>query len=255
MESVKVKWSFSPNRVMPGAAVMSSSLITLENVYKTYRSGEVHVDALRGVDLTIQEGEFVAIVGPSGSGKSTLLDILGCLSRPSAGHYRLDSTEIGLLDDTDLARFRNAKIGFIFQTFHLLSRQTALENVELPLFYAGMNKADRMARGAQMLAAVGLSDRAHHRPNQLSGGQQQRVAIARALANHPSIILADEPTGNLDTASGREIMDLLRQIHRQGRTLLLVTHDRDLAAQADRIVTIRDGEIISDERKASPAPA
>lgn len=200
--------------------------------------------ALKGISLEINGGEFIAIVGPSGSGKTTLLDILGCLSKPTSGHYDLDDTEVSQLTESALAQFRNKKIGFVFQTFHLLPRSTALENVELPLFYSGVKRAERQKLALEALAAVGLSDRVLHRPNQLSGGQQQRVAIARALVNRPSIILADEPTGNLDTVSGQEIMGLLKELHQKGSTIILVTHNRELAAQTYRTISIRDGRVV-----------
>ena len=200
--------------------------------------------ALKGISLEINGGEFIAIVGPSGSGKTTLLDILGCLSKPTSGHYDLDDTEVSQLTESALAQFRNKKIGFVFQIFHLLPRSTALENVELPLFYSGMKRAERQKLALEALAAVGLSDRVLHRPNQLSGGQQQRVAIARALVNRPSIILADEPTGNLDTVSGQEIMGFLKELHQKGSTIILVTHDRELAAQTHRTISIRDGRVV-----------
>ncbi len=219
-------------------------MIKLDNITKIYNSGEVKVAALKGISLEIDGGEFIAIVGPSGSGKTTLLDILGCLSKPTSGHYDLDDTEVSQLTESALAQFRNKKIGFVFQTFHLLPRSTALENVELPLFYSGVKRAERQKLALEALAAVGLSDRVLHRPNQLSGGQQQRVAIARALVNRPSIILADEPTGNLDTVSGQEIMGLLKELHQKGSTIILVTHDRELAAQTDRTISIRDGRVV-----------
>jgi putative ABC transport system ATP-binding protein len=222
-------------------------MIRLDNVTKIYNSGEIKVAALKSVSLEIKKGEFVAIVGPSGSGKTTLLDILGCLSKPTSGHYYLDGTEVTQLTDSDLARFRNQKIGFVFQTFHLLPRSTALENVELPLFYAGLGREERQNRSLEALAAVGLSDRVQHCPPQLSGGQQQRVAIARALVNRPSIILADEPTGNLDTSSGQEIMGIIKELHQKGSTIILVTHDRELASQTQRTIRIRDGMIVSDK--------
>jgi putative ABC transport system ATP-binding protein len=225
-------------------------LIQFKEISKVYQMGEVEVHALDRINLAIQAGEFVAIVGASGSGKTTLLDILGCLSRPTSGDYLLKGEPVQRLSDAELARVRNEKIGFIFQTFHLLGRQTAVANVALPLFYAGAPKEERMQRAQEALARVGLSDRMHHRPNQLSGGQQQRVAIARALVNNPDIILADEPTGNLDSKSGREIFDLLAQLQKQGHTLILVTHDPELAGRTERTLTIRDGQIISDVRTA-----
>ncbi len=226
-------------------------LIQLKDIGKTYRMGEVSVQALDGINFTIDNGDFVSIVGPSGSGKTTLLDILGCLSRPSSGTYLLKGEETQHLSDPDLARVRNQKIGFVFQTFHLLGRQTALANVALPLFYAGAPEEERTARSKEALSKVGLADRIHHRPNQLSGGQQQRVAIARALVNRPDIILADEPTGNLDSKSGHEIVDLLRQLHRDGHTIIMVTHDKELADSAERTIVLKDGRIVDDVKRNS----
>lgn len=222
-------------------------LIQFKEVSKVYQMGEVAVHALHQNSFTIDSGEFVSIVGPSGSGKTTLLDVIGCLSRPTSGCYLFNGEEVQNLSDRDLARIRNKKIGFIFQTFHLLGRNTALANVALPLFYAGLPKEARMARAKEALSQVGLSDRVHHRPNQLSGGQQQRVAVARALVNHPDIILADEPTGNLDSKSGSEIIELLHALHKNGHTLILVTHDKELARRTDRTITIKDGRIVSNE--------
>ena len=222
------------------------ALIELENVTKIYRAGEVPVTALRGINLRIEAGEFVAVIGQSGSGKTTLLDILGCLSRPSSGSYRFEGKEMDDLSDEDLAAFRNRKIGFVFQIFHLLGRQTALQNVELPLFYAGVDRKERTRRAREALASVGLSERLAHTPAQLSGGQQQRVAIARALVNRPEVILADEPTGNLDSQSGREILELFHGLNRQGHTIILITHDRELAGQAHRGIGLRDGQVVSD---------
>ncbi len=223
------------------------ALIELEKITKVYRAGEIQVAALQEIDLRIGAGEFVAIVGPSGCGKTTLLYILGGLSRPTSGRYRFAGEEIGRLPDEALAALRNRKIGFVFQTFHLLPRQSALSNVTLPLFYAGLDRQESLNRAREVLAAVGLSDRMGHTPAQLSGGQQQRVAIARALVNRPDVILADEPTGNLDTQSGKEVMDLLRDLQRRGHTIILITHDRDLAAQAHRVITLRDGRITGDQ--------
>ena len=221
-------------------------MIEIENVYKTYRMGDSEVHALDGLSLTINEGEWVAIVGPSGSGKSTLMNVIGCLDQPTSGSYKLDGTEVATMNDKALAGVRNRKIGFVFQTFNLLSRTSALANVELPLVYAGA--PDRHKRAVTALERVGLGERIHHRPNELSGGQQQRVAIARALITNPAIILADEPTGNLDSKSGAEIMELFHQMHEeQGLTIVMVTHDPDIAAQCERVIHILDGKILSDE--------
>jgi putative ABC transport system ATP-binding protein len=228
-------------------------LIQLEGVGKTYRSGVLDVCALEGLSLTIARGEFMAIVGQSGSGKTTLLDILGCLSRPTTGRYLFDGRAVESLDDEALAAVRNRLIGFVFQSFHLLPRKTALQNVELPLQYAGVPADQRQARALEALRRVGLADRVLHRPNELSGGQQQRVAIARALVNRPALLLADEPTGSLDTRSGQEILNILTALHHEGQTVVLVTHERRLAEAADRIVTLSDGRIVSDERAAMAA--
>lgn len=222
-------------------------LVRLTGIGKTYRSGALAVQALQGVSLTIERGDFVAIIGQSGSGKTTLLDILGCLSRPSEGEYRLGDRLVSALSDAELAEIRNRQMGFIFQSFHLLPRKTALQNVELPLQYAGVPADERRARALAILEQVGLGDRLTHHPNQLSGGQQQRVAIARALVTRPSLLLADEPTGSLDSRSGREILDMLRSFHRDGQTIVLVTHTRELVETADRLITISDGRVVSDE--------
>ncbi len=221
-------------------------LIDIRDVRKTYVMGTNEVHALDGVDLEVRAGEYLAIMGPSGSGKSTLMNMIGCLDTPSSGSYKLRGTEIREREDDELARIRNQEIGFIFQTFNLLPRADALHNVELPLVYAGKPAKDRRARAQEMLGLVGLGDRMHHRPNELSGGQRQRVAIARALVNGPSIVLADEPTGNLDSKTGQEIMALLGEIHRKGNTVILVTHEEDVAAHAHRVVRLRDGKIESD---------
>lgn len=222
---------------------MSDWVIDAENLTKVYKMGEVEVQALRGVSLKIANGEIVAIVGPSGSGKSTLMNIIGCLDRPTSGEYILDGERVSKLKDDELATIRNRKVGFIFQSFNLLPRATALANVELPMRYSGQSRG-RKERAQAALESVGLADRIRHRPNELSGGQQQRVAIARALVNNPSIILADEPTGNLDSKSGMEIMDLLLNLNKQsGTTLILVTHAPDVAAQTQRTIHIRDGVV------------
>lgn len=221
------------------------ALIALREVEKTYRMDGVEVRALRGVSLVIEPGEFVAIMGPSGSGKSTCMNILGCLDRPTAGTYQLDGTDVATLDDVALARLRNRWIGFVFQSFNLLPRTPAVENVELPMIYAGLS--DRGARALAALEQVGLRERARHLPTQLSGGEQQRVAIARALVMQPRLILADEPTGNLDSATAGEIMGLLEALSRQGITIVLVTHESDIAAHARRLVHFRDGRIVRDE--------
>mgnify|MGYP005837212779 CR=1 FL=1 len=230
-----------------------SPLILLEQVTKDYRMGSEIVHALRGVDLSIEPNEYVAIMGPSGSGKSTLMNILGCLDWPTSGRYILDGTDVSSLDDAALARIRNQKIGFVFQTFNLLPRATALKNVELPLIYAGISSDERRRRAQAALESVGLGDRLRHKPPELSGGQRQRVAIARALVTNPSIILADEPTGNLDSKTGAEIMALFERIWRQGNTVILVTHEDDIARHARRIIRIRDGRIESDVPNNSPA--
>jgi len=225
-------------------------MIKLEAVSKTYRMGRVEVQALRGVDLLVESGEFVAIIGASGSGKSTLMNIIGCLDVPTSGRYFLDGTDVARLDDDQLAIIRNRKIGFVFQSFNLIPRTTALHNVEMPLIYAGAQ--NRRPRALAALESVGLADRAGHQPTELSGGQQQRAVIARALVTNPAILLADEPTGNLDSASSVEIMKLLTELNReQARTIVLITHERDIAAFARRIVELRDGLIVTDERRAA----
>ncbi|HMM19111.1 MAG TPA: ABC transporter ATP-binding protein [Selenomonadales bacterium] len=224
--------------------------ISLSDIKKIYQMGDNVVHALDGVSLAIAGGEFTAIMGPSGSGKSTLMNILGCLDRPTSGSYRLDGQEVATLSDDELAVTRNKKIGFVFQSFNLLPRMSALQNVALPLVYAGVEKAERIVRASRSLAMVGLDTRMDHRPNELSGGQRQRVAIARALVNDPTIVMADEPTGNLDTKSSNEVMEIFRQLNAQGRTIVLVTHEPDIAENARRVVTVRDGQIVRDERKA-----
>ncbi|MFC1608001.1 ABC transporter ATP-binding protein [Candidatus Latescibacterota bacterium] len=221
-------------------------MITLNNISKTYDMGHVTVNALGPVDLTIEKGEFVAILGPSGSGKSTMMNILGCLDRPTQGSYHLDGIPVHEFNKTKLARVRNRMVGFVFQSFNLLPFATAYENVELPMLYARTSKRERRLKVANLLDSVDLSDRATHRPAELSGGQRQRVAIARALANDPHIILADEPTGNLDTKSGIEVLNLFEQLHKKGKTLIFVTHDENLASHADRIIRLLDGKVHRD---------
>ncbi len=229
------------------------ALIEIQDVHKVYDMGEDKVRALDGVSLVIQEGEYVAIMGPSGSGKSTLMNLVGCLDTPTSGSYKLKGTEVAGMTDDELAAIRNGEIGFIFQTFNLLPRSDAVQNVELPLVYAGVPRRERRDRAQEALKAVGLGDRMHHRPNEMSGGQRQRVAVARALVNRPSILMADEPTGNLDSKTGDEIMSLMDQLHAQGRTIILVTHEEDLALRAARVVRLRDGRILSDVRNTPVA--
>ncbi|HEX6913171.1 MAG TPA: ABC transporter ATP-binding protein [Longimicrobium sp.] len=230
-------------------------VIETHGLQKHYDLGAETVRALRGVDLRIHRNEYVAIMGPSGSGKSTLMNLIGCLDSPTAGEYVLNGQRVAGMKDDELARIRNREIGFVFQTFNLLPRSTALENVELPLVYAGVGRSDRRRRAAEALKSVELGDRMDHRPSQLSGGQRQRVAIARALVTRPSIILADEPTGNLDSQTSEEIMALFARLHDEGQTIIMVTHESDIAAHAERVVTLRDGVISSDVRQAPTAPA
>jgi putative ABC transport system ATP-binding protein len=221
----------------------SAQLIEMHELTRVYQLGPQEIHALSGIDLIVKHGEYVAIMGPSGSGKSTLMNIIGCLDRPSAGKYILDGTPVESMEDDDLAAVRNKKIGFVFQTFNLLPRTTALQNVELPLVYAKMPRVERHLQAQEALVAVGLGDRMNHQPNELSGGQRQRVAIARALVNKPSLLLADEPTGNLDSQTGREILDLFRDLHSRGNSIIMVTHEDDVAKEAKRIIHIRDGKI------------
>lgn len=226
---------------------MSQPIIEIANLVKRYEMGDEEVFALQGVTLTIARNEYVALMGPSGSGKSTLMNMLGCLDTPTSGTYLFNGENVNDMDDDDLAEIRNREIGFVFQTFNLLPRATALQNVELPLVYAGMSKTDRLQRATQSLERVGLADRMDHKPNELSGGQRQRVAIARALVTSPSIILADEPTGNLDSKTGQDIMRLFGELWRGGNTVIIVTHEEDIARHAHRIIRLRDGRIESDE--------
>jgi putative ABC transport system ATP-binding protein len=234
------------------------AVVALKGVTKTYTMGDDVVHALAGVDLEIQPGEFVAIMGPSGSGKSTLLNILGCLDRPSTGEYWLGGSDVATLDDDELSRVRSERLGFIFQSFNLIQSLDVLENIEVPLFYGGWHARKSRERSIELAERVGLAERRHHRPMQLSGGQQQRVAIARALANNPKVILADEPTGNLDSRTGVEIMAMLRDLNFEGRTIIMVTHEEDIAREARRVVTVRDGRIQDDRkvvRESEAAPA
>jgi putative ABC transport system ATP-binding protein len=240
--------STSIEKIMQPVTPPEGDVIVVEDLWRTYDMGlEQQVQALRGVSLTIKHNEYVAIMGPSGSGKSTLMNLIGCLDTPSKGKYWLNGQLVSDLNDDELARIRNKEIGFVFQTFNLLSRATSLHNVELPLIYNGTPAAARLVRAKEALASVGLESRMNHKPNELSGGQRQRVAIARALVNSPSIILADEPTGNLDSKTGDEIMALFDHLHEQGNTIVLVTHEPDIAEYAHRVVHIRDGQIFSDE--------
>ncbi len=227
-------------------------IIETTNIQKTYRMGTEEVRALKSVSITVNKGEYVAFMGPSGSGKSTLMNIIGCLDTPTAGSYVLNNKDVSDMTENELAEIRNKEIGFVFQTFNLLPRASCLENVALPLIYAGFNKADRQEKANMTLESVGLGDRVHHKPNELSGGQRQRVAIARALVNNPSIILADEPTGNLDSKTSYDIMELFHELHQKGNTIIMVTHEDDIAHYAHRIVRLRDGLVESDTVNPSP---
>ena len=233
---------------------MNQTVIDIQGITKTYVNGKLSVPVLHGIDLVVNKGEFVSIMGPSGSGKSTFMNILGCLDRPTTGSYRLNGDEVATLSDDELAYVRNKQIGFVFQSFNLLTKLTALENVALPMIYAGVNKKMRIERASQLLKSVGLDERMDHLPSELSGGQRQRVAIARALANNPAIIMADEPTGNLDSKSTIDVMNIFRGLHDEGRTILLVTHEPDIATYASRNVVLKDGIIVEDSFNSDMTP-
>jgi putative ABC transport system ATP-binding protein len=240
MKEIENNGNYNPNA--------PDSLISMRDIWKTYQMGTEQLHALRNVSFDVKKGEYLAIIGPSGSGKSTLMNLIGCLDSPTSGQYWINGQLVSQMTDDELARIRNQEVGFVFQTFNLLARATALHNVELPLIYAGMGAAQRHQQAQNALESVELGDRVTHRPNELSGGQRQRVAIARALVNHPSILLADEPTGALDTKTSYEIMALFEKLHEEGNTIILVTHEHDIAERAHRVITIRDGEIESDVR-------
>lgn len=233
---------------------MNQAVIDIQGITKTYVNGKLSVPVLHGIDLQVNKGEFVSIMGPSGSGKSTFMNILGCLDRPTTGSYRLNGDEVATLSDDELAFVRNKQIGFVFQSFNLLTKLTALENVALPMIYAGMDKKSRNERAAALLSSVGLGDRMDHLPSELSGGQRQRVAIARALANNPAIIMADEPTGNLDSKSTIDVMNIFRSLYDEGRTIILVTHEPEIATYASRNVVLRDGLIVEDSQNLNMTP-
>ena len=233
---------------------MNQTVIDIQGITKTYVNGKLSVPVLHGIDLVVNKGEFVSIMGPSGSGKSTFMNILGCLDRPTTGSYRLNGDEVATLSDDELAYVRNKQIGFVFQSFNLLTKLTALENVALPMIYAGVNKKMRIERATQLLQSVGLGERMDHLPSELAGGQRQRVAIARALANNPAIIMADEPTGNLDSKSTIDVMNIFRDLHDEGRTILLVTHEPDIATYASRNVVLKDGIIVEDSINSNMTP-
>lgn len=247
-------WLRKPSSKEVPEETVCEELIRLEDMAKVYDTGSLKVLGLKRINLTIQRGEFVAIMGQSGSGKSTLMNILGCLDRPSLGHYYLDGVDVAGMEPDELSLIRNKKIGFVFQSFNLISRMSALKNVELPMTYARLNKRQRQERAEELLRRVGLGKRVHHQPNELSGGQRQRVAIARALANEPPLLLADEPTGNLDTAASAEIMELFSRLHAEGTTVVVVTHEEEVASFTERIIRFRDGEIISDKANTPRQP-